>query len=351
MRVLFPFVASLIQVAICLAKRKNIIIDTDLFSDVDDVGALMLTATSPEANLIAVNINYPAAYSVIAASALLCHYGQPQVPIGIMRPLTNETFFDDWSFRLGEYASKIAYHFPSGSIPWGHAEDAWDPVELYRKVLAESEDASVTIVSIGFLDNLSALLNSTGDEYSDLNGRELISQKVSEFVVMGGAYPSGKEWNFFGSNPSAAAHAVNTWEGRVTFVGDEVGKDVLTGGPLMKDGPKTDLLRQAFIYYTYFDPRPSWDALAVMYGIHGLGDLFEVGNEYGYNHVEPDGANKWIWDEMKREQQFLLLKASNETAAAKVDRLFLKGARSAAPDVGGTPPKASCAGRSQHEEL
>jgi hypothetical protein len=76
------------------------------------------------------------------------------VPIGIRRPLTNATFFDGWYFALGEYASKVARHFSGGSLPWDRAEDAWDPVELYRRVLAEAEDDSVTVVSIGFLDNV-----------------------------------------------------------------------------------------------------------------------------------------------------------------------------------------------------
>jgi hypothetical protein len=105
-------------------------------------------------NLLAVNVNYPSSYSALAASAILAHYGHPHVPIGIPRPLTNATFFDAWFFELGEYASKVAFHFSGGSLPWGHAEDAWDPVALYRKSLAGVEDGSVTIVSIGFLDNV-----------------------------------------------------------------------------------------------------------------------------------------------------------------------------------------------------
>lgn len=68
--------------------------------------------------------------------------------------MTNITFFDTWKYELGEYASKIAYHWSGGSLPWGHAEEAWDPATLYRKVLAESDDGSVTIASIGFLDNV-----------------------------------------------------------------------------------------------------------------------------------------------------------------------------------------------------
>jgi len=72
--------------------------------------------------------------------------------------LTNATFFDDWSYQLGEYTSKIAYHFPGGNLPWGHADDAWDPVALYRKVLSEAGDGSVTVLSIGFLNNVRSFL-------------------------------------------------------------------------------------------------------------------------------------------------------------------------------------------------
>jgi hypothetical protein len=79
------------------------------------------------------------------------------VPIGIKRPLTNQTFFDGWFYAFGEYTSKIAFHWSGGSLPWGHAEQAWEPVALYRKVLSDTEDGSVTIASIGFLDNVSSL--------------------------------------------------------------------------------------------------------------------------------------------------------------------------------------------------
>lgn len=105
-------------------------------------------------NLLAVNLNYPSTYSALAASAILAHYDRSDVPIGILRPLTDDTFFDSRNYKLGEYASKIAYGWSGGSLPWGHAEDAWDPVKLYRKALSEAEDGSVKIVSVGFLDNV-----------------------------------------------------------------------------------------------------------------------------------------------------------------------------------------------------
>jgi hypothetical protein len=173
-------------------------------------------------------------------------------------------------------------------------------------------------------------LNSTADSYSDLTGRELVARKVSELVIMGGVYPSGYNWNFWGSNASLTAHVINTWEGRMVFAGEEVGEHVKSGGRLMSEGPKTDPVRMAYIYYSYYIPRSSWDPLAVLYAMNGLGDLFKFGNDYGYNHVEANGANRWVWDQQVRNQFFLRLKADNETAAAELDRLFLRGALSAA---------------------
>ncbi|TDZ39625.1 Pyrimidine-specific ribonucleoside hydrolase RihA [Colletotrichum spinosum] len=312
-----------------IAIRKNVIIDTDIFSDCDDTGALLLAATSPNINLLAVNINYPSTYSVTATSAILAHYNQSGVPIGTRRPLTNESFFDTFAYDLGEYASKISYHFSGGTLPFGQAEDAWDAVSLYRKILAEA-DEPVTIASIGFLENLSGLLNSTADQYSNLTGRQLVSDKVSELVVMGGGYPNGREFNFFGDNPLSTAHVVNSWEGRVVYCGTEVGGTVYSGAQLVLDAPPTDPVRQAYIYYNFYRPRESWDPLTVMYAINGLGDLFEYGNTHGRNFVHANGSNEWVYDKNTTNQFWLRLKVDNVTAAAALDELYVQGANSAA---------------------
>ncbi|KAF4458532.1 inosine uridine-preferring nucleoside hydrolase [Fusarium albosuccineum] len=334
----FQFITRFLTGASASAvPRKNLIVDTDLFSDVDDAGVLLLAATSPKVNLLAVNVNYPSTYSALAASAILAHYGRADVPIGIPRPLANTTFFDSWYYKLGEYTSKIAFQWSGGSLPWGNAEDAWDPVKLYRKALAEAEDGSVTIVSIGFLDNLSGLLNSTADSYSNLSGPELVVSKVSELVIMGGGYPSGHSWNFWGSNATLTAHVIHTWKGKMTFVGDDVGKDVLTGSSLMRSGPVNDPVRMAYIYYRYYEPTSSWDPLALLYAIDGLGELFSVGNEDGYNHIEPNGTNRWVADPEAHDQSFLRLAVSNETAAAVLDRHLLQGALS----IKGGPEEAA----------
>ncbi|KAK3374825.1 inosine/uridine-preferring nucleoside hydrolase [Podospora didyma] len=312
------------------ATPKNLIIDTDMFSDVDDAGALMLAATSPSVRLLAVNVNYPSSYSVLAASAILAHYGHLSTPVGARRPLTDAAFFDSWFFELGEYASKIAHRWSGGTLPWGHAEDAWDPVALYRKVLSEAPDQSVTIASIGFFENLSGLLNSTADEYSTLTGPELVACKVSELVVMGGEYPSGREFNFWGDNASLTSHVINNWKGPIVFSGFELGLNVKSGARLMAEGPVTDPVRGAYIYYTYNSSRASWDPLTVLYAMHGLGNLFEYGNTNGFNHVAPDGSNAWVYDDGITNQHWLKLKVSEEAASSELDKRFLDGARSVA---------------------
>ncbi|KAH8809171.1 inosine/uridine-preferring nucleoside hydrolase [Xylogone sp. PMI_703] len=316
------------------AHRKNLIIDTDIFSDVDDAGALLLASTSRDVNLLAVNVNYPSSYSALAVSAILAHYGLPKVPVGLRRPITDETFFDSWYYGVGEYASKVAYHWSNGTLKWGEAEKAWDPITLYRKALSEQKDGSVTIASIGFLENLSGLLNSTSDKYSSMSGPELVKAKVSELVIMGGGFPSGHEYNFWGNNPLNTAHVVNSWPGRITFLGSEAGENVMSGAKLTVEGPENDPVKAAYKWYTGYNvSRQSWDPLTVLYACNGLGELFEYGNEFGYNHVFPNGSNIWMEDESKTDQRWLRLKVSNVTAASEVDRLFLEGARSVEPSL------------------
>ena len=57
-----------------------------------------------------------------------------------------------------------------------------DSLDLYREVLRSQPDGSVTIVSVGFLNNLDVLLREE---------RELVAEKVRQLVVMGGRHNDG----------------------------------------------------------------------------------------------------------------------------------------------------------------
>ena len=48
--------------------------------------------------------------------------------------------------------------------------------------------------------------------------------------------------------------------------------------------------------------RASYDPVTVLYEVVGLGDVFEFGNEGGFNGVGADGRNGWVEDERVANQ-------------------------------------------------
>ena len=183
---------------------------------------------------------------------------------------------------------------------------------------------------------LSGLLNSTGDASSPLSGRELVAAKVKELVVMGGEYPSGREYNFWGSNASLTAHVVNTWDGSpVTFIGEELGRNVLSGQRLITEGPDGDPVRAAYRWYTYGEARQSWDPLAVLYAVSDeteRDEMFSLKGEEGYNAVDGrDGSNKWVWqgERAGAVHHWTTLRGTEAAMGERLDEMYLKASREA----------------------
>lgn len=143
---------------------------------------------------------------------------------------------------------------------------------------------------------------------------------------MGGDYPSGHEFNFWGDNPLRTSHVVNSWPGRMTFSGYSMGLEVTSGSRFMREGPSADPVRSAYLWYTYNVSRPSWDPLTMLYAMHGLDDIFEYANEFGYNHVYANGSNTWMFDDNRTDQHWLKLNMTREAAEELLDRLYLEGA-------------------------
>ncbi|KAK2598162.1 hypothetical protein QQS21_005713 [Conoideocrella luteorostrata] len=156
---------------------------------------------------------------------------------------------------------------------------------------------------------------------------------------MGGEYPSGYEFNFFGYNISAAAHVVATWPGRITFSGFEMGKNVFSGAELTTRGPANDPVKAAYRWYSgYNNSRESWDPLTMLYAIYGLGDIFAYGNKCGYNLVYPNGTNVWqLGKKADGIHHYLKLKISPPLAGALLDQLYLKGAATSASAIDSFP--------------
>ncbi len=69
-------------------------------------------------------------------------------------------------------------------------EQIEESVAMYRRLLAASDDGSVTVISLGFATTLADLLSSGGDAISPLTGRELVARKVASLSIMAGSFPT-----------------------------------------------------------------------------------------------------------------------------------------------------------------
>lgn len=291
---LISLLSLLLSVAPASAQAVKIIYDTDMESDVDDVGAtavLHALADQGEAEILATMVSSINPWSAPCLDAINTFYGRPDLPIGV--PKGNVVN------RKSVYAQSVAEAYPHSITS---SESLPEAAILYRKILAEQPDSSVVIVTVGYLTNLSRLLSTPPDEYSPLNGRELVKQKVKHYVCMGGRFPKNTNTQVHGNwkpDPAATIDVVEHWPTHILFSGggDQLARLYKTGGTLSK-APEDHIVRQA--YHWFFD-RNSWtegpthhsaDLLAVLIAVRGLDPYFDQICE-GYNEVFEDGTHEW----------------------------------------------------------
>ncbi|MCI5129067.1 MAG: hypothetical protein D3907_11335, partial [Candidatus Electrothrix sp. AUS3] len=156
----------------------RLILDTDISSDVDDVGAVAVLhslANQGRVQILAMQVSSGDPWSVPCLDALNTWFDEPDIPVGMVKGKAVQ--------HQSKYTRIIAEEFPHDSDT---GEKAPDAVTLYRRILAEQPDQSVTLVTIGYLTNLENLLRSKADEISPLDGIKLVRQKVQRLVCMGG---------------------------------------------------------------------------------------------------------------------------------------------------------------------
>jgi purine nucleosidase len=298
--------ASLILVLLILlpvscgrAAGPRVILDTDIDSDVDDVQALAMAHTLASRGLITflgVIVTSDDPFAPTCVSALNHYFGRPNLPIGFLK---NQGELRNHS----RYTRQISEEFPRQLS--GH-EQAPDATEVYRRLLGESADRSVVIVTIGHLTNLQNLLRSPPDRHSPLDGAALAAQKVRRWICMGGMFPRGKEANFYRPDPLSTVYCIGEWPGPVTFCGWEVGNLIRTGGARLKASlPVESPVRRAYELFNDFRGRASWDQVAVlMLTTDGTRFFDTVGG--GHCHVDDDGSNEWRTDRVRAHEYVVL---------------------------------------------
>ncbi len=272
-------------------KPVKIIYDTDIDLDVDDAGALAVLhalADRGEAEILGIVVNAPTPYGASTVAAVNRYYGRPHIPVGDMPPLE---YLYDQSFDKFYRSYSVSTPYGNFNLPifrqFDHGiksrQNVWDGVALYRKLLSEAPDQSVTIAAVGLLTVLEDLLQSPPDSWSPLPGKDLIKLKVKELVCMaGGNQPApGRatfNWGFDGRGD--AQRITRGWPTPLYL--SPTGGKVGTGARLSTETPESNPVRVA--YELFLKParhknRPSWDQIAVYYAVRGASDIF----------VEPPG--------------------------------------------------------------
>jgi len=269
------FIAALFTSFNKKSSPVNIIIDTDIAPDYDDVGAMAILhafADKGEANILATISSNAFETTGPTISVLNTYFNRPDIPIGVTKKEEpNKECQQEWAEAI---IKKYPHSLRSNA-------DVMDAVKLYRKILSSQPDHSVTIVTIGFFTNLAGLLESKGDAYSPLDGKTLVAKKVKQLVSMAASLNNGNSGYEFNVATDAAASkkVFEEWPTPVTLSGFEIGEKILTGISLIhNDAIQNSPVKDAFTIALVKDHntigRNSWDETAVLVAVRGLKPWF-----------------------------------------------------------------------------
>ncbi len=301
MRTLIVLLLTFVSSA--LYAQPKIILDTDFGNDADDLGALSILnnlENRGECEVLAV-MSYFTENDVIAAiDAVNLFYGN-EFPLAIS---SREYYGAETS-----YNAVIADKFKSRQTNSSVALCC----DLYRKILADAEPNSITIIAVGPLGNIKELYLSPADDISPLTGAELLESKVKRFAIMGGGYPQMiGEWNFNGNKPGTTKFMLENLPHDLGFVDYEVGCAIKIGDEF-NDLKGESPLKTGFLHFSanaswmkeyYKEGRisdnSSFDQIALYLGIYGAESPYYemVGGERCV--AEQNGDNKWVNDDESR---------------------------------------------------
>lgn len=295
-----------------------VIFDTDMGPDYDDVGAIaMLHAFADEgsANILATMASTK--YEGVAAvlDVFNTYFNRPDISVGV--PSQKASVLRDNQHWSDSVRKNYPHDIKSN-------KDAQDAVDLYRRILSQQPDTSVTIITVGFLTNISNLLKSSADKNSPLTGKELVDKKVKKLVSMAGRFPEGSEFNIE-IDAAASKYVFENFSRPVMLSGFEIGKDIKTGLPLiadstMRNSPVKDVFRISIPLAAEDSAgRMSWDETAVLVGIKGHEPYYDL--NAGEIVIDNKGYNKWKTGSAKHHH--LVARSSPKEVEALINRLIM----------------------------
>lgn len=300
------------------SEKSNIkvVLDTDMGSDCDDVGALaMLNEYKNQGKTEIIGVIYSSGvvpYGAGIIDAINRYYGNDKIPIGA----NYESLVGDPVDKMqAEKLSKDTVAFKNKII---RNTDAIEQTKLIRSLLANQPDNSIVYVTIGHTKGLYDLLVSEPDTISQLSGMELTNKKIKKWVALGALKASNqerhyvKDWNFFFNGTAKyTKFVVENFPKPIYFI--DAGADIMTGKSLINT-PNGNIVRTAYRDWlwnvekkTLKDQRPSWDLMAVYFAVENPKKYFEI-IENGYLEFDIEKGCRWNKTDSPTNQNIVLQK-------------------------------------------
>ncbi|CAN5302639.1 nucleoside hydrolase [soil metagenome] len=340
MKSLFPlliyFFSTLISFPVMAQKPVHVIFDTDMGNDIDDALALAMIhalESRGEAKLLAVTLTKDNKFAAPYVDVVNTFYGRGNIPIGVVKNgITKE---DSKMIQVPVEAKKA-----DGSSLFPHdlkdGTQAPEAVGLLRQVLSQEEDGSVVIIQVGFSTNLARLLDSSPDDHSSLNGKELVKRKVRLLSIMAGEFPSGPPEYNVREDIASAKKVFYEWPTLVVASGYEIGKSILYPAYSIENHFKYVENHPVVLAYKNYQEmpydRPTWDLTSVLFAIRpdeGYLGFSEKGkimvDEQGKTSLQPEitGNHHYLTvNEIQRKQvlEALMLLSSQPPGSMSNDQ-------------------------------
>ena len=258
----------------------RVIYDCDMGSSTDDLFALMMLyryMDMKRCTLLGVIVDRENRANADAVDVMNNYYGYPDIPIGLETGGVKDPHIYIPYHNMAYARNTDGEPLFKRSV--GDDGTYMEGYKLYRKILADQPDKSVTIASVGFVTCLSRLLQSGPDEFSPLGGVELVRSKVKSIYMMGGVFGDSFEHDY--NFTAAIDYSLKFFELLpsdidLVFSPGEVGDPLYySAAQIMEDMSWTDVHPIKWIYQFLNEDKfqKMWDPLAVINAVEG-DDIF-----------------------------------------------------------------------------
>lgn len=190
------------------AEPINLILDADFGSSTDDLFALMMInhfMDEGRVDLKGIIVDREGAKNAGVVDIFNTYYGHPNVPVGLERNgVKNPRCFIPYN---GICDLKDVHGNPMFKRSFDENK-CMEGYKLYRKLLSEAKDKSITVVAIGFMTTIAQLFESGADEYSKEKGVDLFGKKVKAVYIQSGRFEAGDSLSGYNMRAASKQAAV-----------------------------------------------------------------------------------------------------------------------------------------------